>query len=123
MGVCTSKAASPERKASLAIDKSIQEDSKRHSKECKILLLGAGESGKSTVVKQMTIIHLDGYTEQMRLFFRPVVYNNLVESTQQIIQAMFELGLNPQLPENTVSSSTGQCDDVLTSDLRNTLDG
>ena len=107
MGVCTSKAASPERKASLAIDKSIQEDSKRHSKECKILLLGAGESGKSTVVKQMTIIHLDGYTEQMRLFFRPVVYNNLVESTQQIIQAMSELGLNPQLPENTVSSSTG----------------
>ncbi|KAJ7500124.1 hypothetical protein FB451DRAFT_1015433, partial [Mycena latifolia] len=31
----------------------IDRDSKRYKKECKILLLGSGESGKSTIVKQI----------------------------------------------------------------------
>ena len=31
---------------------------------CPLLAPGAGESGKSTVVKQMKIIHGDGYSQQ-----------------------------------------------------------
>ena len=36
----------------------------------KILLLGAGESGKSTIFKQMKVIHKDGYSEAERKGFR-----------------------------------------------------
>lgn len=33
-------------------------------KSQKILLLGTGESGKTTIIKQMKIIHINGYTEE-----------------------------------------------------------
>lgn len=112
MGVCGSKVTT-EQAVSNQIDKTLEEDGKRTARDCKILLLGglrsaavgiamwtdgalatgAGESGKSTIVKQMKIIHLNGYTPQALLFFRPVVYKNLVESTQDVILAMKKLSM------------------------------
>jgi hypothetical protein len=62
-----------QRDRSYAIDKLIEEDSKKFKKECKILLLGSGESGKSTIVKQMKIIHQDGYSREELMNFRQVV--------------------------------------------------
>ncbi len=47
----------PEYKKSRALDRQIKEDEKNISKEVKLLLLGAGESGKSTILKSMRIIH------------------------------------------------------------------
>ncbi|KAI9631120.1 hypothetical protein KEM48_013256 [Puccinia striiformis f. sp. tritici PST-130] len=44
------------------INRQIEEDAKKYIRECKILLLGSGESGKSTIVKQMKILHQNGYT-------------------------------------------------------------
>ncbi|KAJ7016333.1 guanine nucleotide-binding protein alpha-3 subunit, partial [Mycena alexandri] len=64
MGQSASKESRSERARSEAIDKQIQSDSKRYKKECKILLLGSGESGKSTIVKQMKIIHQGGFEER-----------------------------------------------------------
>lgn len=39
------------------------------SKIIKMLLLGAGESGKSTLFKQMKIINKNGYSEKERMEF------------------------------------------------------
>ena len=38
--------------------------------EVKLLLLGSAECGKSTVLKQMKIIHQNGYTKEELLFYR-----------------------------------------------------
>lgn len=65
-----------QRERSYAIDKQIEEDSKKYRKECKILLLGSGESGKSTVVKQMKIIHQNGYTKDELVLCRATVYKS-----------------------------------------------
>jgi hypothetical protein len=37
-------------------------------------LIGSGESGKSTIVKQMKIIHQNGYSKDELLMFRLIVY-------------------------------------------------
>lgn len=62
-----------DRDRSYAIDKQIEEDRGKFKKECKILLLGSGESGKSTIVKQMKIIHQNGYSRDELLAFRSVM--------------------------------------------------
>ncbi|KAJ6596204.1 hypothetical protein DFH09DRAFT_1357354 [Mycena vulgaris] len=51
-GQPVSKDARVDKARSDAIDRQITEDSKRCKKECKILLLGSGDSEKSTIVKQ-----------------------------------------------------------------------
>ncbi|ORY26346.1 G-protein alpha subunit [Naematelia encephala] len=78
-----------------AIDRQLEDDSRKFKRECKILLLGSGESGKSTIVKQMKIIHQDGYSKEELLNFRMVVHKNVLDSAQALIMAMRKLGLDP----------------------------
>jgi guanine nucleotide-binding protein G(i) subunit alpha len=59
---------------------------------CKIT--GAGESGKSTIVKQMKIIHETGYTGEECEQYRPVVYSNTIQSLMAIIRAMGQLRID-----------------------------
>ena len=57
-------------------------------------LIGAGESGKSTIVKQMKIIHETGYSKEECEQYRPVVYSNTIQSLMAIIRAMGQLRIN-----------------------------
>lgn len=57
----------------------LKQDQERASREVKLLLLGAGESGKSTIVKQMKIIHETGYSDEERKQYRPVVFSNTIQ--------------------------------------------
>ena len=104
MGACVSVDDREGRDRSDAIDKQIEEDSRKLRKECKILLLGSGESGKSTIVKQMKIIHQNGYNQDELLLYRSVVNKNLVDSAQAIVNAMRKLGVDPELGTNRVGS-------------------
>ncbi|KAK1900948.1 Guanine nucleotide-binding protein G(i) subunit alpha-2 [Dissostichus eleginoides] len=70
------------------IDKNLREDGEKAAREVKLLLLGAGESGKSTIVKQMKIIHEDGYSEDECKQYRAVVYSNTIQSIMAIVKAM-----------------------------------
>lgn len=74
-----------------AIDKQLKMDAQRAASEVKLLLLGAGESGKSTIVKQMKIIHEKGYTKEECLQYRPIVFSNTIQSLIAIIRAMGQL--------------------------------
>ncbi|KAJ1994214.1 Guanine nucleotide-binding protein alpha-2 subunit [Dimargaris cristalligena] len=100
MGLCMSLDDSEESARSAAIDKMIEEDRSKLSRECKILLLGSGESGKSTIVKQMKIIHQNGYTLEELGLFRMTIYKNLIDSAQDLILGMKRIGLHPQLKPN-----------------------
>lgn len=61
---------------------------------------GSGESGKSTIVKQMKIIHLKGYSEDELYNYRPTVFKNLVECAKAVIQAMRQFDIEPVVEEN-----------------------
>uniref|UniRef100_A0A914NEG9 Uncharacterized protein n=1 Tax=Meloidogyne incognita TaxID=6306 RepID=A0A914NEG9_MELIC len=65
----------------------------RSKAEVKLLLLGAGESGKSTIVKQMKIIYGTGYSDNERIAYRLVVHLNTIQSLVAIVKAMGRLGI------------------------------
>lgn len=66
---------------------------------------GAGESGKSTVLKQMKLIYANGFSNSEKLEWKPVVFNNVVQSFQMIFEAMNELDIVFENPENEASRS------------------
>lgn len=88
------------KKRSQQIDKTLEEDSRRLRRECKILLLGSGESGKSTIVKQMKIIHQKGYSVDELALYRSTIYKNLVDCAKALIGAMRQFGIDPATPTN-----------------------
>ncbi|KAL0077145.1 G protein alpha subunit [Phycomyces blakesleeanus] len=88
MGLCLSSEERAERNHSKSIDRTIKKDGVKLRMECKILLLGSGESGKSTIVKQMKVIHQNGYTEDELYTWRSTVYKNIIESAQAIVAAI-----------------------------------
>ena len=109
------------KKRSKAIDATLEEDNKRLKRECKILLLGtkdgvgvcrkvsqlvadhvigSGESGKSTIVKQMKIIHQKGYTKDELALYRLTVYKNIIDCAKALIGAMQQFDIEPGDPQN-----------------------
>lgn len=93
------------RKRSDEIDRQLGEQAKQEKNVIKILLLGAGESGKSTLVKQMKIIHADGFTLSELRSFRPTVLDNLLASMKYVLSGMGLLRINLENPKNKVSYS------------------
>ncbi|XP_025115362.1 guanine nucleotide-binding protein G(s) subunit alpha [Pomacea canaliculata] len=54
------------KEANKRIEKQLQKDKQLYRATHRLLLLGAGESGKSTIVKQMRILHVNGFGAEER---------------------------------------------------------
>ncbi|KAI1989247.1 Guanine nucleotide-binding protein alpha-2 subunit [Ophidiomyces ophidiicola] len=97
MGGCLSSGPGPssgeQKKRSQMIDKKLEEDSKKLRREC------SGESGKSTIVKQMKIIHQNGYTVEELSMCRLTVYKNLLECAKSLVTAMYDFDMLPSSPK------------------------
>ena len=50
--------------------------------EHRILLLGCGEAGKSTFIKQMRIIHSGGFSDREKLEIKRAIANNILSAVQ-----------------------------------------
>jgi guanine nucleotide-binding protein G(i) subunit alpha len=53
-------------------------------------------------VKQMKLIHQNGYNREELAKFKPVVYRNLIDSAQDLVRAMKHFNLAPVDPSNKV---------------------
>lgn len=109
-------------KRSKELEKKLQKDAERDARTVKLLLLGAGESGKSTIVKQMKIIHKNGYSEQECMEFKAVIYSNTLQSILAIVKAMDTLGIdyvNPRSSEDQqqLSAMANALEDGMTPEL------
>ncbi|KAJ7617866.1 heterotrimeric G-protein alpha subunit, GPA1-like protein [Roridomyces roridus] len=95
MGCAGSKSASEVEAKSRndAIDTGIKKDRERLKHEIKMLLLGAGDSGKSTVLKQFKLIHLNGFNAIERDAYREIVFANTIQSMRTILEALSDLGI------------------------------
>lgn len=101
MGGCTSAPVDPEAsKRDKEIARSLKTDGKAFQNEIRLLLLGAGESGKSTIAKQMKIIHNKGFSEQELLTYKPLIYQNAFQGMVTLLKAAEELGHKLEVKKN-----------------------
>jgi len=96
-----------EEKLSDAINKSIHQDGKKLKNEVKLLLLGTGESGKSTFAKQLKILHMDGFTKEELMHYKSVLHSNVLVGISTLIDMAPKLGytINPSLLAKTEAFS------------------
>src|SRR5437764_15402123 len=62
--------------------------------------IGAGESGKSTILKQMRLIHTAGFSKNDRDQYRVIIFANLAGSMKLILEAMEVYEIAFELPQN-----------------------
>lgn len=67
------------------IDRELRQAKRKLDSEVKLLLLGAGESGKSTIAKQMKILHLSGFSQEERQSWKRIVHTNAISSMTSLI--------------------------------------
>ena len=58
-----------------------------------MLLLGAGESGKSTFLKQMKIIHGQEFSDDQVREFRMIIYGNIIKGMKVLADARDKLNI------------------------------
>lgn len=100
MGCGGSKDDSEQRRRNAEIDQSLRAEENRLKNEVKMLILGAGESGKSTILKQMKLIHDNGYSVAEREAFKDIIFSNTVQSMKVLVNAMESLEIPFEKEEN-----------------------
>ena len=95
MGVCVSKPIADKEvlRRNEIIEEQLKKDRQAYESEVKMLLLGAGESGKSTILKQMKLIHEGGYSDREKRAFRAIINSNIIASLKTILKVMPQLGV------------------------------
>ena len=88
------------KRRSRKIDRDLKKEERLKRKQVKLLLLGAGESGKSTFLKQMRIIHNVNYDVTAQLEFRKIIYQNVVKGAKVLVDAQRKLNIPLGDPEN-----------------------
>jgi len=87
MGNCASP-NSEDAKNSKAIEQQLLIDSREAKQETKLLLLGPGECGKSTIVKQLRILYNNGFSKDDRLGYKTTIHSNVIMSMSALVKAL-----------------------------------
>jgi RecA-family ATPase len=71
------------------IDAYLAGEKKRYEKfmqEPKVLILGSSDSGKSTLLKQLKIMHGGGFSEEEKLFSKKAIVSNIVHAMATLVK-------------------------------------
>lgn len=67
--------------------------------------MGAGESGKSTFLKQMRIINGVRFETETIREYQHVIYQNILKGMQVLVDAREKLGINWEHPTNELAAN------------------
>jgi len=107
-----SKSTKKEKNNDLAIEEKLMEDRRFDAEKIKLLLLGAGESGKSTIFKQMRILYGSPKTDEDLKMYGVVVRSNIVVAIRKLCKLLRQLGLEHKLDEESKAATMADLDDV-----------
>ncbi|KAI0271682.1 heterotrimeric G protein alpha subunit 4 [Gloeopeniophorella convolvens] len=102
MGSCMStggvEASDDDKRRHRDAEKSLKEAKQKLAQQVKVLLLGSGDSGKSTILKQMRLIHRVPFSTQEVESFRQLIFNNLTHGLKYVLDSMedMELEVSPE---------------------------
>lgn len=91
MGPCLSKMSAAElelARKSRMLEKMMQQQAEKEQERVKLLILGAGESGKSTLFKQMKVLYGKEPTVAERRAQRGQIHANVLSSVQVLLQQL-----------------------------------
>jgi hypothetical protein len=112
MGACGSKEGGPvvsegdrlsieAEKTNANLDKQLVKEHQRESSKVKLLLLGAGESGKSTIFKQMRILYGAPRTDDELRMFGVIIRSNIIAIVKQLLFLLKRLDMEAALEEES----------------------
>uniref|UniRef100_A0A0R3RK32 Guanine nucleotide-binding protein G(I) subunit alpha n=1 Tax=Elaeophora elaphi TaxID=1147741 RepID=A0A0R3RK32_9BILA len=104
MGLCQSQEEKTMVAKSKAIDREMNQGRTAQQNTVKLLLLGPGECGKSTILKQMRLLHTNGFSDDEINQQKTVIYNNIVQGMACILRGMKKLGIPFENPERDVDA-------------------
>ncbi|KAF7310194.1 Heterotrimeric G-protein alpha subunit 4 [Mycena indigotica] len=105
MGACMSggvMVTDKDRQLHRDAEKELKATKAKMDRETKVLLLGAGDGGKSTIQKQMRIIHNVPFSAEETEHFRQLVFDNLTRGLKTLLDALPDLRLD-LIPESGYS--------------------
>lgn len=74
------------KKKGKGIDNAMADQARQEAEKIKLLLLGAGESGKSTIFKQMKVIYGEIYSDGERKQQLPTIYSNVLQAIKVLAE-------------------------------------
>ena len=109
MGACLSMSAeqAEANRRTRKLEKMMQEQARIDQETVKLLILGAGESGKSTLFKQMKVLYGKEATTSERKAVIPVIHCNVVQS-MQIMLGQIANHLHNTPTTSTANSSSAE---------------
>jgi len=94
MGACGGKVEKNDEEGGEEMDNKGTSIKKKGEVALNLLLLGAGESGKTTFAKQMRILHLKGFSEEERQVFKSIIFDNVISSAIALIRGAKSLNID-----------------------------
>jgi len=86
------------------IETSLRSHKKSFGSLIKLLLLGAGDSGKTTLVKQMKILFESGFSQTERESFKTIIHANIMTSMRCILSSLHKAGKTALFSEENLKS-------------------
>ena len=88
----------------------LREEQNRKADEHCILILGCGEAGKSTFIKQMQIEHAEGLgDDKKRLQKKTLIAANIISAINTLIDMSIKMSIDPPLDDNqTLADAHGR---------------
>lgn len=103
MGICQST-------KTVEVEAQHKKESRISADAIRLLLLGAGQSGKSTLFKQVKILHQNGYTNEERAECVAAIHQNIVTNMLSLVESCGPTKKNITLPENLVEDAAELAD-------------